>query len=187
MRVMLEEVNHELQGAVVPFINQDAFRLGSNRLAFAPDGSLWVGHTDHGWLGQKGITRIRWNGTTPLDLYTMSLTTTGFDLTFTSPVDAKTAAQAASYAFRRYSYDYHLDYGSDRMDMGTVPGTRVVLSPDGRRVSLTLGELKPGYVYQMDLKGITGTDGTPLVNATAYYTINQLRQPGPAPAIPPSR
>ena len=68
-----------------------------------------------------------------------------------------------------------------------MPVSKVVLSPDGRRVSLTLGELKPGYVYQMDLKGITGTDGTPLVNATAYYTINQLRQPGPAPAIPVSR
>jgi hypothetical protein len=187
MRVMLEEVNNEFQGAVVPFINQEAFRLGSNRLAFAPDGSLWVGHTDHGWLGDKGITRIRWNGKTPMDLYTMSLTTKGFDLTFTKPVDAKTASQAAAYQFRRYSYEYHLDYGSDRMDMGAVGVTSVKLSPDGLHASLTLEDLKPGFVYQMDLVGFTGRDGTPLVNSTVYYTLNQLRQPGAAPAIPASR
>jgi glucose/arabinose dehydrogenase len=187
MRVMLEEVNHEFQGAVAPFINQTAFRLGSNRLAWAPDGSLWVGHTDHGWLGDKGITRISWNGKTPLDVYTMSLTTHGFDLTFTKPVNAKVAAQAAAYQFRKYSYEYHLDYGSDRMDLGEVGVKKVVLSPDGLHVSLTLDELQPRYVYQLDLNGITGADGEPLVNSTFYYTINQLRQAGAAPDIAASR
>ena len=58
MRVMLEEVNQQLQGAVVPFLNGDPLRQGGNRLAFAPDGSLWMGHTDHGWGGDAGITRI---------------------------------------------------------------------------------------------------------------------------------
>lgn len=182
MRVMLEEVNHEFQGAVAPFISQTALRLGSNRLAFAPDGSLWVGHTDHGWLGAKGITRITWNGQTPLDVHSMSLTTRGFDLTFTRPVDAKVAAEAATYLFRKYSYEYHLDYGSDRMDQGPVRVTKAVLSPDGLRVSLTLEDLQPKFVYQLDLNAVTGTDGAPLVNSTIYYTINQLRQPGAAPA-----
>ena len=32
--------------------------MGNNRLAFAGDGTLWVGHTDHGWTGAKGITKI---------------------------------------------------------------------------------------------------------------------------------
>jgi glucose/arabinose dehydrogenase len=188
MRVMLEEVNHQLQGAVAPFINQEALKLGSNRLAFGPDGSLWVGHTDHGWLGDKGIQRIRWTGKTPLDVHTMSITPEGFDLTFTQPVDAKAAGQAASYRFKRYRYDYHLDYGSDRMDMGEVGVREARLSPDGRSVSLALDELAPGYVYQLDLDGITGRDGTPLVNSTLYYTVNQLRQVGAAaPAAAPSR
>jgi hypothetical protein len=63
----------------------------------------------------------------------------------------------------------------------------VKLSPDGLHASLTLEDLKPGFVYQMDLVGFTGRDGTPLVNSTVYYTLNQLRQPGAAPAIPASR
>ncbi|MES2177366.1 MAG: hypothetical protein V4550_05840 [Gemmatimonadota bacterium] len=187
MRVMLEEVNHEFQGAVAPFLSQPNLRLGSNRLAFAPDGSLWVGHTDHGWLGDKGITRISWNGQTPLDVSAMNLTTHGFDLTFTKPVNAEVAAKLATYQFRKYSYEYHLDYGSDRMDQGPVAVTKVVVSPDGLHASLTLAELQPKFVYQLDLVSLTGTDGAPLVNSTIYYTINQLRQPGAAPTIAPRR
>jgi hypothetical protein len=182
MRVMLEEVDGQTQGAVAPFINQPAFKLGTNRLAWGPDGALWVGHTDHGWLGDKGIQVIRWNGQTPLDVHSMSLTPRGFDLTFTRPVDAKALADTASYRFKRYYYAYHLDYGSDRMDETPVPVRSVRVSPDGRKVSVVLDDLRAGYVYQLDLKGLKGTDAAPLVNSTVYYTINKLRSGTAAPA-----
>jgi hypothetical protein len=43
-------------------------------------------------------------------------------------------------------------------------------------VSVTLGELMPGYVYQLDLHGVTAKDGTPIAHPTLYYTLNRLRQ-----------
>jgi glucose/arabinose dehydrogenase len=180
MRVMLEEVNHEVQGAVVPFLNGDPLRLGGNRLAFSPDGSLYIGHTDHGWSGDDGITRVVWTGQTPMDVYTMSLTADGFDLTFTKPVDRAIAADPATYRFTRYFYEYSINYGSPQIDKQPVQVKGVRVSPDGRRVSVTLAELKPGYVHQVDLPTLKAADGTELVNSTVYYTVNQLRQGGPA-------
>jgi glucose/arabinose dehydrogenase len=183
MRVMLEEVNGQRQGAVAPFVTDTTLKLGSNRAAFAPDGSLWIGHTDHGWLGDKGIQRIVWSGETPLDVLAMSLTPHGFDLTFTKPVERAAASDPTSYHFKRYTYEYHLDYGSDRMDEEAVAVKSVTLSADGTRASVVLPEIRRGYVYQMDLSGIAATDGTPLVNSTVYYTVNQLRPVPPAPAF----
>lgn len=181
MRVMLEEVNHQLQGAVIPFIEGPPLRLGSNRMAFAPDGSLWVGHTDHGWLGDKGVTRIVWSGETPLDVLTMKLTHDGFDLTFTQPVDRQVASQIGTYDFLRYFYEYSINYGAPQSDKQTVGVESVQVSEDGRSVRLKLAELKPGYVYEMNLNGLVGADGKPMVNTRVYYTLNQLRRPGGAP------
>jgi glucose/arabinose dehydrogenase len=50
LRVLLEDVDGATQGAVLPFPVR-GLRRGNNRLAFAPDGSLWVGQTTHGWVG----------------------------------------------------------------------------------------------------------------------------------------
>ena len=180
MRVMLEEVNHQMQGAVVPFLNGDPLRRGSNRLAFSPDGSLWIGHTDHGWAGDKGISRVVWTGGMPMDIHGMTLTPTGFDLVFTKPVDRAVAQDPASYAVSRYYYEYSINYGSPQMDKKTVPVTEARVSADGKRVSLTLAELKPGYVHQIDLPEVRAADGTELVNSSIYYTLNHLRQGGPA-------
>ena len=185
LRVMLEEVNHQLQGAVAPFIEGEPLRLGSNRLAFAPDGSLWVGHTDHGWLGDKGVTRIAWDGEVPFDVLRMSLTHTGFDLTFTRPVDRQVAARRGTYEFQRYFYEYSINYGSPQGDRQPIAVQAVRVSDDGLTVSIDLAELVPGYVHEMNLRGLVDAAGTPITNSRVYYTLNQLRQAGwsPSPAI----
>ena len=58
IRVMLEEVRGTYQGAAVSFIDSTGLRIGNNRLAFSPQGDLWVGQTDHGWPGDQGIQKI---------------------------------------------------------------------------------------------------------------------------------
>ena len=139
-----------------------------------------MGHTDHGWGGDAGITRIVWTGQMPMDVYTMSLTPTGFDLNFTKPVDRAIAQDPNTYKFQRYQYVYSINYGSPQTDKADVKVTGVRVSADGKRVSVDLAELKPGYVHQVDLPTMTAADGTELVNSTVYYTLVQLRQGGPA-------
>ena len=107
LRVMLEKVDGEFQGACIPFIDGHGLRTGNNRLAFAPDGSLWVGQISFGgWPGEPGMQRIVFTGDTPMDVYTMNLTRKGFDLTFTQPVDAASATNPVNYKIRRYRYEY---------------------------------------------------------------------------------
>ena len=62
MRVTLEKVDGEYQGAVYPFMRRDELK-GSNRLLFHADGPLYIGTTDRGWSrGSTGLQRITWTG-----------------------------------------------------------------------------------------------------------------------------
>ena len=181
LRVMLEEVEGALQGAVVTLIDSTTahttqpLRIGNSRMAFAPDGSLWVGQTDHGWAGDEGLQRIRWTGQVPVEVFSMHLTDNGFELTFTRPLRAATARADSAYQFARYYYEYHQAYGSERMDVQPVDVAAAEVSSDRHRMSLTLPELKAGYVYQLDLNGLQAEDGTDLAHGALYYTLNRLR------------
>ena len=106
----------------------------------------------------------------------MSLTATGFDLTFTQPIDASIAADPENYKFRHYFYEYHKTYGSPQFDVQPVSVTGVKVSPDSRKVSVTLANLKPGYIYELKLNNITSVTGEPLANSIICYTLNKLRK-----------
>ncbi|MBO9637251.1 MAG: hypothetical protein J7576_03705 [Siphonobacter aquaeclarae] len=171
LRVLLEEVGGETQGACIP-LYVHGLRRGNNRLAFAPDGSLWVGQTDRGWVGSEGIQRIRWTGKTPLDIAGMTLTGKGFSLTFTRPLKN---APKELFTVKRFYYEYHREYGSKKFDETPVTVTGVTLSPDGLRAEVTLGELKPGYIYEFRLGDLVGKAGERLLSRLACYTLNKVR------------
>ena len=175
VRVMLEEVRGELQGACIPFFDGKGLRKGNNRLAFAPDGSLWVGQAEHGWAGDTGIQRISYTGTKPMEIYSMNLTATGFNLTFAKPVDIAGAKRSDNYKLTNYFYKYHKTYGSDRFDVKPVPVTDVRVSADGLKVSITVKALQEGYVYELTLNNIKAADGKPLANNLICYTLNKLK------------
>jgi plastocyanin len=175
LRVMLEEVNGELQGACIPFIDSTGLRKGNNRLAFSPDGSLWVGQAEHSWAGATGIQKITYTGGQPADIHTMSLTKDGFDLTFTQAMGEAGLSDPGNYQFRHYYYEYHKKYGSDQFDVQTIPVVGVKVSADKKKVSLTLGSMKPGYIYELRLNHLLTADGKPLTNNILCYTLNQLR------------
>ncbi|MEJ7692769.1 hypothetical protein [Daejeonella sp.] len=180
VRVMLETVAGELQGASIPFIDGHGLRKGNNRLAFAPDGSLWVGQIAFGWAGDQGIQRIVFNGNQPADVQMMNLTKTGFDITFTQPVNKAQALNASNYNFRHYYYKYQRKVKNagadvtDQQDVQSVPVETITISADGTKVSLVLGELKAGYVYELKLGDITTAKGQPLDNRLVCYTLNNL-------------
>lgn len=175
VRVVLETVNGTLQGACIPFIDGKGLRKGINRLAFAPDGSLWVGQAAYGWGGDNGIQRIRFTGKQPVDIYDMHLTDKGFDLSFTQALDKSAALSQNNYRLKHYYYEYHKKYGSERMDEQEVLINKITLTPDGKKLSLTIDSLKAGYVYQLDLGDLRTIGGDTLANHLICYTVNQLR------------
>jgi hypothetical protein len=174
MRVMLEEVKGEMQGACVSFMDSTGLSIGNHRMVFAPDGSLWVGSTAYVWKGDQGMQRIVFNGGTPMDVLRMNVQNNGFDLTFTRPVNQELAARAENYKFQRYYYKYHSDYGSPRMDEQPVGVRNVQISEDGKTVSLELDEMIPGYVYDLEIDTLASEKGARLDNRRIFYTLNNL-------------
>ncbi|MBI2928976.1 MAG: ThuA domain-containing protein [Verrucomicrobia bacterium] len=183
LRVALEKVDGEFQGACFPF--RSGFQSGINRMVFAPDGSLLVGQTDRGWgsLGGKsyGLQRLVWTGETPLEIQTMQLTPTGFALTFTRPLDTSAATNRANYSLQRYHYLYRAQYGSPQVDNTPVAVEWAELSADRRTVSLRVAELRAGEIYELNLRDLRADDGAELLHPVAYYTLNRLV--GTAPGV----
>jgi sugar lactone lactonase YvrE len=176
LRVMLEDVAGHTQGAATKMLEGQIAR-GTNRLAFGPDGDLWLGHTqrDRGWVGGQGIERVQGTGGTPFAVKNMSLTRRGFELTFTRPLDRAAARKPDTYQFRRYYYKYHRPYGSDKQDVQPVDVQRVRVTSNDQRVRLALDALKPGYVYELRLDGLTSRQGHKLNAPLVVYTANYLR------------
>ena len=174
VRVMLEKVGGDFQGACMPFLDGHGLRKGNNRLAFAPDGSLWVGQNAHGWLGDEGIQRIVFSKHNPFDILSMKVTATGFDLDFTKAVNTLKATDRSNYTLSHYRYKYHKKYGSPRIDTMRVPVTDIRFSPDHKKISLSLPELKAGFVYELKLGDIQSASGITLENKLICYTLNKL-------------
>lgn len=178
LRVALENVGGEYQGACFLFLEANGLRHGNNRMVFSPDGNLYVAQVSRLWGGTgEGLQRLVWTGKTPMDILTMRLLRDGFELTFTKPVDPETAASPSAYSLQHYYYLYHATYGSPKQEATPVKVTDVSISEDRRKVRLTVSSLVPQRVYDLRPRGIRAIDGDPLITRIAAYTLNRLRQP----------
>ena len=185
MRVMLEDVDGQVQGAVAPFIDHSKLHLGNVRLAFDGEGSLWVGQTFHqAWTGESGFQHLKWKGIVPLEVAAMKVTEDGFDLTFTRPVKADTASNPESYAMKTYFYNYHEAYGSSKFDLHDVKINSVEVSADRLHAKLHLDKLEAWRLYDTKFKDIATDDGHELVNPWVVYTLNHLLHNTPPPRAP---
>ncbi len=176
MRVDLEKVNGEYQGAVFPF--REGFSSGILRFAFGRDGSLFVGMTSRGWnsTGEEmfGLQRLSWTGKTPFEIKTMKARSDGFVLEFTQPVDRATAEDFASYVMTSFNYSYHRSYGSPIIQQQACPISGITVSDDRRKVRIFVDGLREGYIHELKAAGIRSASGRELLHNSAYYTLNNI-------------
>ncbi|MEX2512822.1 MAG: hypothetical protein WD398_07950 [Cyclobacteriaceae bacterium] len=177
MRVMLEEVKGELQGAAIDF--RSNFRSGVLRMAWGNDGSLFVGETNRGWGSagdaNEGLERLVWNGEAPFEMRNVKAMPDGFEITFTKPVDRKSAEDIASYSVQTFIYKYHPVYGSPPVDneLATIKGVQV--SDDGMKARIKVDGLKQYYIHHINLHGLRERDNFySLVHPSVYYTLNNI-------------
>jgi glucose/arabinose dehydrogenase len=177
MRVFLEKAaNGRYQGALFPF--RAGFGSGNVPARFAPDGSLIVGGTNRGW-GSRGnkpfaIERLAWTGKVPFEVHEMRAKPDGFELTFTQPVDPKTAGDVKSYEMKTYTYIYQASYGSPEVDHTTPTITKAAVGKDGKSVRLYVNGLQEGHVHELHAAGVRSAAGLPLLHKEAYYTLNYI-------------
>ena len=164
MRVALEEVEGTQQGMCIPFFDGAGLQRGNNRLKFGPLNALWVGHSSHGWAGDKGLQKITWSGKAPPELKAINIRPNGFQLSFTFDVSKELAMNPDSYQIKSYHYSYSGSYGSPQRDVKTheVKSTKIETT---NSVFVELGDLTAGKVYEFRLDSKYG-----LLNNLAFYT-----------------
>ncbi|MFT2008180.1 c-type cytochrome [Pontibacter sp. 13R65] len=177
MRVMLEKVNNEYQGAVIDF--RSGFQSGVLRMEWAKDRSLFVGETNRGWgsagEANEGLQRLVWNKRIPFEMRNIKAMPDGFEIEFTLPVDKKTAEDIASYSVESFIYKYQAVYGSPPVyeQKCTIKGVK--LSEDGMKVRLLVDNLRKSFIHTISLDGVRAKENYySLVHPTAYYTLNNI-------------
>lgn len=176
MRVFLEKVNGEYQGASFDF--KDGFMSGVLRLRFGHDHSLFVGMTNRGWgsagPANEGLQRLVYNGEVPFEMKAVRAKADGFEIEFTQPVDRESAADLASYTVQSFIYKYNSVYGSPPVNIEGLEVRGVKVSEDGLRARLVVDGLRRYYVHQLTLGGIRSAEEKPLVHPDVFYTLNNL-------------
>jgi cytochrome c551/c552 len=178
-RVFLEKVNGEYQGASFAF--RSGFRSGVLRMAWANDGSLFVGETNRGWGSagdaNEGLQRLVWNKKMPFEMKAVRAMPDGFEIEFTKPVDPKSAEDLASYSVESFIYKYQPVYGSPPVNKEQCKVKGVKLSADGLKARILVDNLRQNYLHSITLDGVRDKGNYySLVHPIAYYTLNNIPQ-----------
>jgi mono/diheme cytochrome c family protein len=197
VRMSVQDVDGVVQGAVYPFskpmaesapLSADAAKrpmpqdassfIGPICLAISPAGEIYVGgFQDGGWAGglnMGDIVKLTPDGALPNGIREIRATPSGFDIGFFHPVDPKRAAQTSQYKISGYTRVWKGDYATPDSGHHTGEVKSAELGDDGRRVSLVVGGLKPGHVYDVSVGEIGTGDKRNLWPAMGHYTLHRI-------------
>lgn len=176
MRVFLEKVDGEFQGANFPFY--EGFASGILRTAWGKDNSLFVGQTSRGWdaTGKApfALERLVWTGNMPFEMKEIRAKSDGFDVVFTMPVDPASAMATDMFKVTSFAYKYHNTYGSPAINIEELTVSDVSLSSDGLIASLKIDGMREGYIHEFRLGDLQAQDNSPLLHDFAFYTLNNI-------------
>ena len=178
MRVALEKVNGQYQGACFSFYHAEGLKAGICRLAFSSEGELIIGRAGEGnWARGKpdsGLQKIAYSGTTPFEIHRIELQNDGFLFHFTQPVNQVIKLDPKNFGVQSYHYPYGPNYGYPKTDIQKIVPTRVEQSLDGSTIRVMIPNLEERKIYQFNLPGLKDTGRKSLRNPIAYYTLNEL-------------
>jgi hypothetical protein len=176
-RVFMEKVKGKYQGAMFQFTQ--GLESGMNRVAWGPDGSLYVGGLGSGgnwnWKNtSSGLQRLRPNGKLTFEMKSIRARGDGFIVEFTRPVPYWTAATLANYGLQQYRYTPEATYGGPKYNQETLTVERADVSTDRKKVFLKIPGLKTDRVLALRLKNFVNDANLAPWATEGWYTINQL-------------
>ncbi len=176
MRATTEEINGVWQGACYPF--REGLSTGILNVQFTPKGRLLAGGTNRGWpvrgIKPFALERLDWTGRMPFEIKRINITSDGFKITFTKPVEAQTGNDPKSYKVSTFTHIYHGGYGGPEVDQTTPQVKSAKLAADGLSAQIILSDLKRGHVHEFDLGLLRDRDQEELLHRHAYYTVNEV-------------
>ena len=97
----------------------------------------------------------------------------GFEILFTSVVDAQRASELENYSVQSATRVSTTSYGGGDLDRRTDRITSVVVAEDRMSVQLNLEALREGFVYDVKIRNLTEQDRI-FFPAEAYYTLRTI-------------
>ena len=182
-RIFLEQIDGDWQGAAFRFTQ--GCEGGINRMAFGPQGELYVGAIggDHAsswnWVdpqGHKtyeGLQRLKPNGMTTFDFEYVKAVSGGFEIRFTKPIDKGWLSNAENYELRQWSYKATPGYGGSKVEVEPLEVMRATVGSNGRSVVLEIPGLKSNRVVHFLIDPVS-LDGEEIWSAEAWYTLRRL-------------
>jgi len=176
-RDFLEKINGSYQGVVFRFTQ--GLHAGVNRLAWGPDGALYVGEVGMvgGWSWkerQYGLEKLTYTGKSTFEMLAIRAKPKGFEIEFTEPLQDKEWS-ADDFTIQQWWYLPTASYGGPKKDLEQLSPTRIALSADRTRLYMELAGLKKEHVVHFHLsETITNDQGQSLWSGEAWYTLNQI-------------
>lgn len=171
MRVALEKVDDEYQGACFPFLEDQPF--GCERMKFGPNNSLYLLSLT------SGLQRVRYTRQEPpfaIDRVQIRPQGKGFTVKFTKPLTPEEKLDPAKIEVKKFHYLYTGNYGSPRADEAAVAVEAADVSDDRQELTLTLPvETYPiGMIYEVTLPDLKANAGDRLQQKSFWYTVNRI-------------
>ncbi|HEY1172776.1 MAG TPA: DUF6797 domain-containing protein [Verrucomicrobiae bacterium] len=190
-KVMYEEVDGQMQGAVVRFpLNFDS---GIMRGHFSPfDGQLYMAGLrvwQSSGAREGAFHRVRYTGKAVNMPKELHVKPNGIEITFTNPLDAELAKDPENYALDQWNYKWAQEYGSKMYSVADSTKTlgdkgqstfkgedvkisAVKLSNGNKTVFLEFSNVQPVMQYRIRYN-LDSADGD-LVRQEIYGTINKV-------------
>jgi len=128
------------------------------------------------WAGDRtqpgGFYRVRATGKPMFLPVGLSARRHHLAITFTGPLDRKSACDPAHFTAKTWSLKRTVNYGSDHLDERPARITKVTLSDDGRTVLLEIPDLRPTWCMEVTY-AIRAESGEP-VEGVIHNTIHHL-------------
>lgn len=179
-RVFAEKVNGAYQGVVFRFTQ--GLEAGVNRLAWGPDGALYVGGVgstgNWGHTGKLsyGLQKLIFNNNSTFEMLAVRAKPNGVEIEFTEPLQEGLGLKASDYQIRQWYFKPTADYGGPKIDDKPLAVKRVTFSDNRRKVLLELPGMKAGHVVYIRLnkKTMRSDSGKNLWTTEAWYTMNSI-------------
>jgi putative heme-binding domain-containing protein len=172
-----EVVDGQMQGGMAP-LPIPQFPTGTIRGRFHPGSGQLYTCGMYAWAGTQtqpgGLYRVRCTGKPIWVPVGLSARKDGLAVTFSAPLERRSAGDPRSYAAKTWSLKRTAKYGSDHFDERPCPITSATVSPDGRTVLLAMPQIAPTWCMELGY-AINGADGS-AVKGAIHNTIHHLSE-----------
>lgn len=184
-RVFVEKIEGAYQGCVFRFVQ--GLEAGVNRMAWGPDGALYVGgigstgnwrHDGKLWYG---LQKLQYNGNSTFEMLAVRARSNGLEIEFTEPLPFGVGWNPSEYLVEQWWYLPTHEYGGPKKDLENLRVRSASVSADRKKVFLELPRIKEGHLQYVRLPfEWTSENGNELWSTEAWYNMNKLPkdQPG---------